>query len=55
MKRTDHAIVGDSDEESSELLPPQSKVKVVTKAALAKKVIKKKILSNQVNVRKITY
>lgn len=48
VKRTDHAIAGDSDDDSNPLLPPQPKVKVVTKAALAKKVMKKKIQSNQV-------
>ena len=48
VKRTDHTIAGDSDDDSNPLLPPQPKVKVVTKAALAKKVMKKKIQSNQV-------
>ena len=52
VKRKDHAI-GDGDvgqdDDDEPLLQPQSKAKVVTKAALAKKVMKKKIQSNQVH------
>ena len=51
VKRKDHAIgegdAGQDDDDDEPLLQPQSKAKVVTKAALAKKVMKKKIQSNQ--------
>ena len=51
MKRQDHDIEGRQDEDDDEpLIQPQSKAKVVTKAALAKKVMKKKIQSNQVGL-----
>ena len=53
VKRKDHAIgdgdAGQDDDDDEPLLQPQSKAKVVTKAALAKKVMKKKIQSNQVH------
>jgi hypothetical protein len=53
VKRKDHAIAdgdaGEDENDDSPLLQPQPKAKVVTKAALAKKVMKKKIQSNQVN------
>ena len=50
MKRQDHDIEGRQDEDDEPLIQPQSKAKVVTKAALAKKVMKKKIQSNQVGL-----
>ncbi len=57
VKRKDHAIAdgdaGQGEDDDSPLLQPQPKAKVVTKAALAKKVMKKKIQSNQVNINLI--
>lgn len=51
VKRADHdfADANDEDENDEPLLTPESKVKIVTKAALAKKVMKKKIQSNTVS------
>ena len=60
VKRADHdiaandALGGGDDDDGDELVSLEPKIKVVTKAALAKKVMKKKILSNQVRRVQLT-
>jgi hypothetical protein len=48
VKRADHAIAAADLDDDDELPLPENKAKVITKAAVAKKVMKKKIQSNQV-------
>ena len=59
VKRAGHDIaandaLGGDDDDGDELVSLEPKIKVVTKAALAKKVMKKKILSNQVRRVQLT-